>query len=43
MYKCVECGRLVEKLPENRARCPHCGARVLYKPRPEVIRKVKAR
>ncbi len=43
MFKCGECGRTVEKLPENRARCPHCGARILYKPRQETVRKIKAR
>ncbi|MQY68364.1 MAG: hypothetical protein GH150_03110 [Hadesarchaea archaeon] len=34
---------LIEKLPEGRVRCPHCGFRILYKPRQEVVRKVKAR
>ena len=41
--KCSNCGRRVEKLPEGRVRCPHCGSRMLFKPRQEVVRKVKAR
>jgi DNA-directed RNA polymerase subunit RPC12/RpoP len=43
MLKCSACGRQVEKLPEGRVRCPHCGSRVLLKVRPDVVRKVKAR
>jgi DNA-directed RNA polymerase subunit RPC12/RpoP len=42
-YKCVECGRTIEKFPEGRARCPYCSARILYKPRREIVHKVKAR
>ncbi|MFQ6129860.1 MAG: DNA-directed RNA polymerase subunit P [Candidatus Hadarchaeaceae archaeon] len=43
MLRCSNCGRQVEKLPEGRVRCSHCGSRMLFKPRPEVIRKVRAR
>ena len=43
MLKCSECGRMVEKLPEGRVRCPHCGSRILFKSRQEIVRKVKAR
>ncbi|MGQ9788147.1 MAG: DNA-directed RNA polymerase subunit P [Candidatus Hadarchaeaceae archaeon] len=43
MYRCCECGRAVEKLAENRPRCPYCGSKILYKPRREIIRKIKAR
>ena len=43
MLKCSACGRLVEKLQEGRARCPHCGSRVLLKMRPETIQKIKAK
>jgi DNA-directed RNA polymerase subunit RPC12/RpoP len=43
MLKCSTCGRLVDKLPEGRVRCPHCGSRVLLKMRPETVKKVKAR
>jgi DNA-directed RNA polymerase subunit RPC12/RpoP len=43
MFKCSVCGRLVEKLPEGRVRCPHCGSRVLLKVRPETVKKVKAK
>ena len=43
MLRCGNCGRLVEKLPEGRVCCPHCGFRMLFKQRPEVVRRVKAR
>ena len=43
MFKCGECGGTIEKLVDNKARCPLCGARILYKPRSEVVHKVKAR
>ncbi len=43
MLKCNECGRPIEKLPEGRVRCPHCGSRILYKPRQEVTHKIKTK
>ena len=43
MLRCSDCGRAIEELPEGRVRCPHCGSRILFKPRPEVVRKVRAR
>jgi DNA-directed RNA polymerase subunit P len=42
MLKCSGCGREIEKLPEGRLRCPHCGSRLLYKPRQNVVKRVKA-
>ena len=42
MLKCGECGRMVEKLPEGRLRCPHCGSHLLYKPRQNVVKRLKA-
>lgn len=44
-YRCNHCGRFVprEKLEERGYLCPGCNARVFLKPRPEVIRVVKAR
>ncbi|HID60970.1 MAG TPA: DNA-directed RNA polymerase subunit P [Hadesarchaea archaeon] len=43
MLRCSECGREFEKLPEGRVRCPHCGSRVLFKVRQEIVRKVRAK
>ncbi len=42
MQKCGSCGRDIDKLPEGRLRCPHCGSHILYKPRREIVKKVKA-
>jgi DNA-directed RNA polymerase subunit P len=42
VLKCGKCGRVVEKPPEGRLRCPYCGCRVLFKPRAEVVKRVKA-
>ncbi len=42
MYVCGACGREVE-LEEQHVRCAFCGYRVLYKPRPKVVKRVKAR
>jgi len=41
--KCGNCGRLVENFPEGKISCPYCGFHMLFKPRSEVIRKVRAR
>lgn len=41
--KCGNCGRLVENFPDGKIGCPHCGFRMLFKPRSEVVRKVRAR
>ena len=45
MYKCMDCGKDV-KLDLRTAKkiiCPYCGYRIIRKPRPEVIKKVKVR
>ena len=42
MYKCGECGREIEKLPEGSIRCPHCNSRLLMKVRPKIVKRVKA-
>jgi len=42
MYKCINCKRIITKL-EGKIRCPYCGARVLIKVRPNVIKRVRAR
>ncbi len=44
-YVCARCGQEVtdeglETLPG--IKCPHCGFRILYKKRPQIIRKIKA-
>ncbi len=43
MYKCGGCHRLLEELDPTTNRCPYCESRILFKVRPEVVRKVKAR
>ncbi len=44
VYKCAKCGREVELdlMTTREVRCPYCGSKILYKPRPKVSRKVKA-
>ena len=44
MYKCHNCGRVFKKLGRDawQVKCPHCGFRILFKPRPEVVRRVRA-
>jgi DNA-directed RNA polymerase subunit RPC12/RpoP len=42
VYKCVNCKRIITKI-EGTVRCPFCGARILTKIRPEVIKRVQAR
>ncbi len=42
MYKCVKCKRIITKV-EDSVRCPYCGARILAKMRPEVLKRVHAR
>lgn len=43
MYKCGKCNRLLEELDPTTNRCPYCESRILFKIRPEMVRKVKAR
>jgi DNA-directed RNA polymerase subunit RPC12/RpoP len=40
MYKCPNCGYVVEKLPKD-VKCPHCAYRILVKQRVKIVR-VKA-
>jgi len=43
MYKCCNCGKLIEPRAEEPIRCPFCGHKILLKERPKVVKKVKAR
>jgi DNA-directed RNA polymerase subunit P len=41
-YKCFNCGKIVRgELVRKRVRCPHCGSKILFKPRSSVV-KIKA-
>ena len=43
-YICYSCGKIVT--PEDikkMIRCPYCGGKILFKKRPQVVKKVKAR
>ena len=42
MYKCVNCKKTMPKI-EGTVRCPYCGARILVKVRPDVVKRVHAR
>lgn len=42
-YRCGKCGKLVELGKRDKMRCVYCGSRILFKPRKDIIRKVKAR
>ncbi len=42
MYKCTSCKKITTKL-EDKVRCAYCGARVMLKMRPEVVKRVLAR
>ena len=42
MYKCIKCGRVIEKFAD-RIRCPYCGNRIFVKLRPEIVKRVQAR
>jgi len=42
IYKCFECGREIkDEEVKKKIRCPHCGCKILYKPR-TITTKVKA-
>ncbi|MCS7131256.1 MAG: DNA-directed RNA polymerase subunit P [Hadesarchaea archaeon] len=43
MYRCNGCGRTFGKMEERSARCPACGSRILFKVRPNIVRRVAAR
>jgi len=43
-YICYTCGK--EVTPEEitkRIRCPYCGGKILFKKRPETVKRIKAR
>jgi DNA-directed RNA polymerase subunit P len=44
VYLCGKCGKVVENIAERGTlRCPFCGYKILFKDRPKVIKRVKAR
>jgi DNA-directed RNA polymerase subunit P len=43
MYRCANCWKPVELGKEDPVRCPFCGHKILFKERPRVVKKVKAR
>lgn len=43
MYKCANCGKLIEPQAEEPTRCQFCGHKVLFKERPKVVKRVKVR
>ena len=42
MYKCIKCKKIIVST-EGTVRCPFCGARILAKIRPDVVKRVQAR
>lgn len=42
MYKCTACKKVTAKIDEK-VRCAYCGARIMIKLRPEVVKRVLAR
>ena len=43
-YICYSCSKEVtDEDITKRIRCPYCGGKILFKKRPEVVKKVKAR
>lgn len=43
MYKCGNCGKIVKIGKDDPIRCPFCGHKLLFKERPKIVKKVKAR
>ncbi|MHA1311281.1 MAG: DNA-directed RNA polymerase subunit P [Candidatus Helarchaeota archaeon] len=46
MYECGECKKEINAMDMNSLpgiKCPQCGYRILYKIRPPVVKKIKAR
>ncbi|WP_048149305.1 DNA-directed RNA polymerase subunit P [Palaeococcus ferrophilus] len=43
-YRCLKCGKefTLDLETVREVRCPYCGSKILYKPRPKVARRVKA-
>ncbi|ALV63101.1 DNA-directed RNA polymerase subunit P [Thermococcus litoralis DSM 5473] len=44
LYKCAKCGKefKMDLAITREIRCPYCGAKIIYKPRPKVARRIKA-
>ncbi|MDD5417393.1 MAG: DNA-directed RNA polymerase subunit P [Candidatus Nanoarchaeia archaeon] len=43
-YKCLNCGRVIEKEDIlRRVRCVYCGSKILFKEKPTIVKKLKAR
>jgi DNA-directed RNA polymerase subunit RPC12/RpoP len=43
MYKCGSCGKNAELGSGGPIRCPSCGYKILFKERPQIVKKVKSR
>lgn len=43
IYRCGECRELVELDLEYGVRCPKCGFKILYKVRPEIVKRVRVK
>jgi DNA-directed RNA polymerase subunit P len=42
-YRCGSCGKDISKSDiKGRLRCPYCGGKMIFKKRPEVVKRVKA-
>ncbi len=43
-YMCFFCGKEIDEEDiQHKIRCPYCGGRIIFKKRPEITKKVKAR
>ena len=50
LYKCLKCGRVIKSIEELRdertkeivVKCPGCYGRILFKVRPQVVKRVRA-
>lgn len=43
MYKCLQCGKVVDMVLSGSIRCPSCGFKVFEKVRDPITKTVKAR
>ena len=43
MYRCSQCGKDVELGSNDPVRCPYCGFKIIFKTRPNIVKKVKPR
>ncbi len=41
VYRCGQCGKKVELNPGDPVRCPYCGFKILFKNRPNIVKKMK--